>query len=109
MRTAVRTFQTSIRALKRNIMRSALTTLGIIIGIAAVIAMTEIGQGSSTAVRKTIQSMGANILLVQPGQAASGGGLHDERETAHLAWGQRGRAIATGHALAVGRATPARA
>jgi len=68
-----RTFRMALHALQRNIMRSALTTLGIIIGVAAVIAMTEIGQGSSTAVKKTIQSMGANILLVQPGTAASGG------------------------------------
>ena len=52
-------------------MRSALTTLGIIIGVAAVIAMVEIGQGSKTAVAKTIQSMGANNLLVQPGTASA--------------------------------------
>ncbi|MBV9125875.1 MAG: ABC transporter permease, partial [Planctomycetes bacterium] len=50
-----------------------LTTLGIIIGVAAVIAMMEIGQGSSSAIQKTIASMGANILLVQPGTASSGG------------------------------------
>jgi ABC-type antimicrobial peptide transport system permease subunit len=54
-------------------MRSVLTTLGIIIGIAAVIAMMEIGQGSSSAIKKTIASMGANNLLVQPGTASSGG------------------------------------
>jgi ABC-type antimicrobial peptide transport system permease subunit len=63
----------ALHALRRNVMRSALTTLGIIIGVAAVIAMTEIGQGSSSAVQKTIQSMGANILLIQPGTASSGG------------------------------------
>ncbi len=64
---------TAFRALRRNIMRSALTTLGIIIGVAAVIAMTEIGQGSSSAVQKTIASMGANNLLVMPGVASTGG------------------------------------
>src|SRR5262249_24981289 len=42
-------------------------------GVAAVIAMMEIGQGSSSAIKKTIASMGANNLLVQPGTAASGG------------------------------------
>jgi ABC-type antimicrobial peptide transport system permease subunit len=63
----------AFRALRRNVMRSALTTLGIIIGVAAVIAMTEIGQGSSTAVQKTIASMGANNLLIMPGTASSGG------------------------------------
>src|SRR5205807_1874525 len=51
----------------------ALTTLGIIIGIAAVIAMVEIGQGSKRAVAESIQSLGANTLLVFPGQATSGG------------------------------------
>jgi ABC-type antimicrobial peptide transport system permease subunit len=50
-----------------------LTTLGIVIGVAAVIAMMEIGAGSSAAVQKAISSMGANVLLVMPGQAASGG------------------------------------
>src|SRR5262245_41884628 len=68
-----RILRTAFRALRRNIMRSALTTLGIIIGVSAVIAMTEIGQGSSTAVQKTIASMGANNLLIMPGTASSGG------------------------------------
>jgi ABC-type antimicrobial peptide transport system permease subunit len=63
----------AVNALRRNIMRSALTTLGIVIGVSAVIAMMEIGQGSSTAVKQTIASMGANMLLVQPGTASSGG------------------------------------
>jgi ABC-type antimicrobial peptide transport system permease subunit len=68
-----RILRTAVRALRRNVMRSALTTLGIVIGVAAVIAMTEIGQGSSAAVQKTIASMGANILVVLPGTASSGG------------------------------------
>src|SRR3954447_26391149 len=61
-------------ALRRNILRSALTTLGIVIGVGAVIAMVEIGQGSKRAVAESIQSLGANNLLIMPGQAASGGG-----------------------------------
>src|SRR5271156_5307936 len=73
MKKLFRTVRTAFRALRRNVMRSALTTLGIVIGVAAVIAMTEIGQGSSAAVQKTIQSMGADNLLVMPGTAASGG------------------------------------
>jgi ABC-type antimicrobial peptide transport system permease subunit len=68
-----RILRTAFRALRRNVMRSALTTLGIVIGVSAVIAMTEIGQGSSTAVQKTIASMGANNLLIMPGTASSGG------------------------------------
>jgi ABC-type antimicrobial peptide transport system permease subunit len=73
MRKHYRTFIMAVNALRRNVMRSTLTTLGIIIGVAAVIAMVEIGQGSATAVKQTIASMGANMLLVQPGTASSGG------------------------------------
>src|SRR6185437_15001814 len=73
MRTVVRTFQTSLRALHRNVMRSALTCVGIVIGIAAVIAMMEIGNGVTTLNQRAIASLGANNLLVLPGQAASGG------------------------------------
>src|SRR5437773_12393215 len=73
MKKLYRTLRMATNALRRNVLRSALTTLGIIIGVAAVIAMMEIGQGSSTAIRKTIASMGANNLLVQPGTASSGG------------------------------------
>ncbi len=73
MRFLLRITRMAMKALLRNIMRSALTTLGIVIGVAAVIAMVEIGQGSKTAVADTIKSMGANNLLIQPGQASSGG------------------------------------
>ncbi|HUN80300.1 MAG TPA: ABC transporter permease, partial [Phycisphaerae bacterium] len=68
-----RTLRTAFRALRRNVLRTALTTLGIMIGISAVIAMMEIGQGSSKAIQKTIASMGADNLVVMPGTAASGG------------------------------------
>jgi len=68
-----RTLTVALKALTRNKTRSALTTLGILIGVAAVIAMMEIGQGSKDALQSTIASMGANILLVQPGAATSGG------------------------------------
>src|SRR3954454_24905146 len=73
MRTFIKTFTTALRALRRNVMRSALTCVGIIIGIAAVIAMMEIGNGVSTLNQRAIASLGANNLRVQPGQAASGG------------------------------------
>ena len=70
---AYRTIRTALRALARNPLRAMLTTLGIVIGVGAVIAMMEIGNGSSTAVKKTISSMGANNLNIQPGTAASNG------------------------------------
>ena len=67
------TFRTAMNALRRNKMRSFLTALGVIIGVGAVIAMMEIGNGSKAAVEKTIASMGANNILVLPGAAATGG------------------------------------
>jgi ABC-type antimicrobial peptide transport system permease subunit len=73
VRRYYRTLRAATRALRRNVMRSLLTTLGIVIGIAAVIAMMEIGKGSSDAIRRTIATMGANNLLIMPGTAASGG------------------------------------
>jgi len=69
----LRTFGVALRALRRNILRSALTALGIVIGVAAVIAMVDIGQGSSASVQAMIASMGANNLMVQAGAGASGG------------------------------------
>jgi ABC-type antimicrobial peptide transport system permease subunit len=65
--------RTAFGALRRNKMRSLLTTLGIVIGVAAVIAMVEIGQGSAKAIQAQIASMGASTLMIQPGAAASGG------------------------------------
>jgi macrolide transport system ATP-binding/permease protein len=65
--------RTALGGLRRNVLRAALTTLGIIIGVAAVIAMMEIGQGSSTAIQQSIASMGANMLMIRAGTASSGG------------------------------------
>src|SRR3954469_3078800 len=71
--SSFRTFRTAIRALRRNVMRAVLTCLGIVIGIGAVIAMMEIGQGSSAMMQKTVASMGAATMMIWPGQAFSGG------------------------------------
>jgi ABC-type antimicrobial peptide transport system permease subunit len=70
---AYRTFKTAMRALRRNVMRAALTTLGIVIGVAAVIAMMEIGNGSAKAIQHTIATMGAYNLMVFPGNALMSG------------------------------------
>jgi ABC-type antimicrobial peptide transport system permease subunit len=63
----------ALHALRRNVMRSVLTILGIIIGVAAVIAMMEIGQGSSHSVAQTIASLGANVIQVDPDESVVGG------------------------------------
>jgi ABC-type antimicrobial peptide transport system permease subunit len=67
------TFRTAFRALRRNIMRSVLTCLGIIIGIAAVIAMMEIGRGSSHSIEQTISSLGANVVQMDPADVMTAG------------------------------------
>ena len=63
----------AIRALVRNKMRSFLTTLGIIIGVAAVIAMVAIGEGAKAQVEASFASMGSNLLIVLPGSTSAGG------------------------------------
>ena len=67
------TLRTALRALRRNKMRSALTMLGIIIGVAAVITMVSIGQGADAAVQKQIMSLGTNLLMIIPGATTSAG------------------------------------
>src|ERR687893_1363069 len=63
----------AFRALARNKMRAALTMLGIIIGVAAVIAMVSIGQGAQAAVQAQIEGMGTNLLFVSAGAQNAGG------------------------------------
>jgi putative ABC transport system permease protein len=63
----------AIRALTRNKMRSALTMLGIIIGVGAVIAMVSIGQGAQSMIQTQINSMGSNMLFVVPGNVRANG------------------------------------
>jgi putative ABC transport system permease protein len=63
----------AFRALRRNKMRSFLTMLGIIIGVAAVIAMLAIGQGAEFSVQQQINALGTNVLIVLPGSQNTGG------------------------------------
>jgi len=67
------TLRVALRALLRNKMRSFLTTLGIIIGVAAVIAMVAIGEGAKARVEAAFSAMGTNLLIVMPGSTRSGG------------------------------------
>jgi putative ABC transport system permease protein len=63
----------ALRSLQVNRMRSGLTMLGIIIGVAAVIAMVAIGSGATARIEAQIQSIGSNIIIVLPGSLTSGG------------------------------------
>jgi len=63
----------ALRALRVNRLRSALTMLGIIIGVAAVIAMVGVGAGATRRIQEQIQSIGSNLIIVQPGSLSSNG------------------------------------
>ncbi len=63
----------SLQALARNKLRSALTMLGVFIGVAALIAMVAVGDGASAAVQKQLESLGTNMVVVQPGATTAGG------------------------------------
>ena len=63
----------AVQAIGRNKLRSALTMLGVFIGVAALIAMVAVGQGANEAVRKQIESLGTNLLVIMPGATTAGG------------------------------------
>jgi len=68
------TFLLAIRSILRHKLRSFLTTLGIIIGVAAVVTMVTLGQATTASVQKSIASLGTNVLQVRPGQGFGRGG-----------------------------------
>ncbi len=68
------TFLQALRAIRRNLMRSVLTTLGIVIGVAAVVTMVTVGNGATSAVKAQIESLGSKLLMIRPGQRMSFGG-----------------------------------
>jgi len=69
------TFLLALRAIRRNLLRSFLTILGIVIGVAAVITMVTLGDGATKAVSDQISSLGTNLLTVRPGQRLAGFGF----------------------------------
>lgn len=70
-------FKIAIRAIAANKMRSFLTTLGIIIGIAAIITMLAIGQGNKASIKASIAEMGSNMIMISPGADMRGGVRQD--------------------------------
>src|SRR4051794_10305284 len=85
-------FGIALRSLRANKMRSFLTMLGIIIGVASVITMVAVGAGAQTRVAEQIRSLGANVLMVIPGAARSGG-VRQESGTRHTLTESDARAI----------------
>src|SRR4051794_8494946 len=76
----------ALRAVLRNKMRSFLTTLGIIIGVAAVIAMMAIGAGARSQVEAAFAAMGTNLLIVMPGSTTAGGSFGGFGTMPTLTW-----------------------
>ena len=83
----------ALRAIARNKTRSLLTALGIIVGIAAVIAVVAIGQGAQTMMMNQINSMGSNLVMVFPG-SRSQGGVHGGAGSVQTLTAEDGEAIA---------------
>jgi putative ABC transport system permease protein len=70
----------SLREIRRNLMRSILTILGIVIGVAAVITMVTLGNGATASVTSQIESMGSNLIIMTPGQQEGRGGMRGSAE-----------------------------
>jgi putative ABC transport system permease protein len=80
------TLRVALRALARNKMRSFLTGLGVVIGVAAVIAMVAIGDGAKARVEQTFASMGSNMLIVMSGSSSGGGAMGGAGTLPSLTW-----------------------
>ena len=87
------TLRVALRAILRNKLRSFLTTLGIIIGVGAVIAMMAIGAGAKAQVEQAFAAMGTNLLIVLPGSTSAGGVARRLRLDADADLGRPRRAI----------------
>lgn len=68
------TFLLALRSIERHLMRSFLTVLGIVIGVAAVVTMVTLGNATTAAVQSQISALGTNILMIRPGQGFGRGG-----------------------------------
>jgi putative ABC transport system permease protein len=82
----LQTFRVALRALQRNKMRAFLTTLGVVIGVSAVIAMVAIGDGAKARVEQAFASMGSNLLIVLPGTTTAGGAMGGFGSMPTLTW-----------------------
>ena len=73
MKLWISTLRLAGRSLRRNPLRSALTSLGVVVGVAAVIAMVSVGQGAHARLQEQLASVGTNIVMVFPGATSSSG------------------------------------
>jgi putative ABC transport system permease protein len=77
-------FKIALRALRANKLRSILTMLGIVIGVATVVALLSIGKGATASITSEIQSSGSNLLTVSPGKSQFGPGNGTSQQQSHL-------------------------
>src|SRR3972149_2488025 len=96
--TFLRVLRTAFRAISRNKLRSALTLLGIIIGVMAVIAVVGISTGAQRMIESQVSSLGSNVLMIFPGAMTSGG--------ARMGWGSGSR-LTVDDLKAIGQECPA--
>jgi putative ABC transport system permease protein len=82
----ISTSRVAVRALLRNKMRAFLTTLGIVIGVAAVIAMVAIGEGAKQRVKDAFATMGTNLLVISSGSTGTGGARGGYGSSLTLTW-----------------------
>lgn len=84
IRAAIENLKTAIRSILSNKVRTFLTMLGIIIGVASLIAMLAVGFGAQKVIQQSLSSLGANQLMIFPGQMTSGGVTHGKGEVSRL-------------------------
>src|SRR5512147_1085197 len=78
-------FKIALRALRANKLRSMLTMLGIVIGVATVVALLSIGKGATASITSQIQSNGSNLLTISPGRQQMGAArLGQSQQVSHL-------------------------
>src|SRR5450631_2396118 len=89
------TFRTALEAIRSRRMRSSLTMLGILIGIAAVMLTVGLGQGAQAQVRNQINQLGSNLLLVSPGSTTNSSGVRGGRGSASTLTARDAMALAS--------------
>src|SRR5262249_55112279 len=88
------TVRTSLRELRRNRMRTGLTALGVIIGVAAIISMVSIGKGATAQVAAQVAALGENVIMVERGSSKNWAGVRGESGTANVLTAADAEAIA---------------
>ena len=86
----------AVREIRRHLLRSFLTILGIVIGVWAVVTMVTLGNGATAAVKQQISSLGSNVLQVRPGQASGAAAAGRSRLTSRSRTSTRSAARSSG-------------